>query len=110
MFGSLVVALPTKHVGGTFPLRHNDREWVFDSAKLVSPQNTESPPSRAAFVAFFGDIEHEVTKVESGYRVTLSYNIYFGDDKSTTGIVPSPTTMLPIDDKEVGIKELLKAL
>ena len=108
MFGSLVVALPTKHEGGTFPLRHNGREWVFNSADLVSPQNTESP--RAAFVAFFGDIGHEVAEVKSGYRVTLTYNLYFGDDNSATGIVPSPPTMLPIDDTEMKIKKSLRAL
>ena len=108
MFGSLVVVLPTKHEGGTFPLRHDSREWVFNSADLVSPQNTESP--RAAFVAFFGDIEYEVTEVISGYRVTLTYNLYFGDDESTTGMTIVPSTMLPIDDTEVKIKELLISL
>jgi hypothetical protein len=104
-FGSLAVILPTKHEGGTFPLRHRGREWLFNSADLVSPQNTESP--RAAFIAFFGDMEHEVTEVKSGYRVTLAYNLYFGDDKSS--IVPSPT-MLPIDDTEMKVKNLLKEL
>jgi 2OG-Fe(II) oxygenase superfamily len=114
MFGSLVVALPSKYEGGSFSLRHrhgdHDQEWVFNSADLGSPQNNESP--RAAFVAFFGDIEHEVSKVESGYRVTLTYNLYFGDDKSSTTdmIVPSPPTMLPTDGAEVKIKELLKVL
>lgn len=108
MFGSLVLVLPTKHEGGTFPLRHDNREWVFNSADLVSPQNTESP--RAAFVAFFGDIEQEVTEVISGYRVTLTYNLYFGDDESTTGMTFVPSTMLPIDDTEVKIKELLISL
>ena len=85
-------------------MRHNGREWVFNSADLVSPQNTESP--RAAFVAFFGDIGHEVTEVKSGYRVTLTYNLYFGDDKSS---IRSPT-MLPIDDTEAKINKLFKAL
>lgn len=108
MFGSLVVALPTKHEGGTFPLRHNGREWVFNSAELVSPQNTESP--RAAFIAFYGDMEHEVTEVKSGYRVTLTYNLYFGDDKSTIVPSSSPAKFLPIDDTEIKIKNLLKAM
>ena len=49
MFGSLVVVLPTKHEGGSFSLRHHGREWIFNSADIVSPQNSESP--RAAFVA-----------------------------------------------------------
>ena len=106
MFGSLVVALPTKHEGGTFPLRHHGREWVFNSAELVSLQISESESSRAAFVAFFGDIEHEVTEVKSGYRITLTYNLYFGDDKST--IVPP--IMLPVDDTEAKIKKSLRAL
>jgi hypothetical protein len=116
MFGSLVVALPTKYEGGFFSLSrrdHHDQElechWVLNSADLGSPQNTESP--RAAFVAFFGEMEH-FSRVESGYRVTLTYNLYFGDDKSsTTGMIaPSPPTMLLTDDAEVKIKELLKVL
>ena len=49
MFGSLVVVLPTKHEGGSFSFRHHGREWIFNSADIVSPQNSES--LRAAFVA-----------------------------------------------------------
>jgi hypothetical protein len=72
MFGSLVVVLPTVHEGGSLIIRHNGKEWTFDSSKAV---NTESTP-HAAFVAFFSDVEHEVTTVSSGYRVTLTYNLY----------------------------------
>ena len=102
MFGSLVVVLPTKHEGGSFPLRHHGREWVFNSADIVSPQKSESP--RAAFVAFFDDIDHEVSVVKSGFRVTLTYNLYFGDDKFT--IVASAID----DDTEAKIKKSLIAL
>ena len=105
MFGSLVVVLPPKHEGGALPLRHHGREWVFNSADIVSPQNSDSGP-RAAFVAFFGDIEHEVAMVKSGYRVTLTYNLYFGDNECTT-IVPS---MLPVDGTELKIKRSLITL
>ena len=31
------------------------------------------------YVAFFNGIEHEVTSVTSGYRITLTYNLYFDD-------------------------------
>jgi hypothetical protein len=101
MFGSLVVALPTEHEGGPFPVRHHGKEWVFDSADLVSPQNSESP--RAAFVAFFGDIEHEVNEIKSGYRVTLTYNLYF------EGVKPAiaPATMIPVDDTDVKVRKSL---
>ena len=102
MIGFLVVVLPTKHEGGSFSLRHHGREWIFNSADIVSPQNSESP--RAAFVAFFGDVEHEVSVVKSGYRVTLTYNLYFGDDKST--IVPSTTLRIT----EAKIKKSLLTL
>ena len=60
IFGSLVVVLPTKHEGGSFPLRHHGQEWAFNSADIVS-QNSKSP--HAAFVAFFSDIDHEVSLV-----------------------------------------------
>lgn len=72
MFASLVIVLPTVHEGGSLVIRHNGKEWTFDSAKAV---NTESTP-HAAYVAFFSDVEHEVTPVTSGYRVTLTYNLY----------------------------------
>jgi hypothetical protein len=72
MFGSLVVVLPTVHEGGSLIIRHNGKEWRFDSSKAV---NAGSTPN-AAFVAFFSDVEHEVTPVSSGFRVTLTYNLY----------------------------------
>ena len=72
MFASLVIVLPTVHEGGSLVIRHNGKEWTFDSSKAV---NAESTP-HAAFVAFFSDVEHEVLPVSSGYRVTLTYNLY----------------------------------
>lgn len=96
MFGSLVVVLPTEHEGGTLLLRHHGREWTFNSADIVSPQN-------AAFIAFFGDVEHEVSVVNSGYRVTLTYNLYFGDNRSSA-------FMLPTSDTEVQIRRSLLTL
>jgi hypothetical protein len=81
MFGSLVIVLPTVHEGGALVLCHGGKEWTFDSAKELSEQ---SQPS-IGYVAFYSDVEHEVTLVKSGYRVTLTYNLYFStndaDDK-----------------------------
>ncbi|CAA7266086.1 unnamed protein product [Cyclocybe aegerita] len=80
MFGSLVVVLPTVHEGGSLVFRHRGTEWTFDTAHAIS---TTSPPGlRAAFVAFFGDVEHEVAVVTSGYRVTLTYNLYYDDTRT----------------------------
>ncbi|KAH8110131.1 hypothetical protein DFH11DRAFT_1622290 [Phellopilus nigrolimitatus] len=74
MFGSLVIVLPAVHAGGALVFRHKDKEWVFDSARALAeaPQKTS-----IAYVAFFSDVAHEVSVVEAGYRVTLTYNLYF---------------------------------
>ena len=78
MFGSLVVIFPTTHEGGSLVFRHGGKECTFDTAREVSSQ--ESP--HVAFVAFYSDVEHEVSVVTSGYRVTLTYNLYWVDSPS----------------------------
>jgi len=76
MFGSLVIVFPTPHEGGGLLLRHRGHEWIFDSGKeLTDAALAERQPS-IAYVAFFSDIEHEVAPVISGYRVTLTFNLY----------------------------------
>ena len=75
MLGSLVVIYPTPHEGGELVLRHKDQEWKFDANTLTAPQSSPS----LAYVAFYSDIEHEVLKVTSGRRVTVTYNLYLVD-------------------------------
>jgi hypothetical protein len=76
MFGSLVIVFPTPHEGGALLLRHRGHEWTFDSGQELA---AERQPT-IGYVAFFSDIEHEVTPVISGHRITLTYNLYFDDD------------------------------
>lgn len=80
MFGSLVVVFPTRHEGGALHLRHKAEEWTFDSAAITSAQETPS----IAYIAFYSDVEHKVSMVTSGHRVTLTYNLYFDDATSVT--------------------------
>ncbi|OCH92800.1 hypothetical protein OBBRIDRAFT_864207 [Obba rivulosa] len=87
MFGSPVVVFPTVHDGGTLILRHKSKEWTFDTCKLL----THMPASSIAYVAFYSDVEHEVLPVKSGYRVTLTYNLYFADATECGPVTPSPT-------------------
>ncbi|KAI8974158.1 hypothetical protein BD414DRAFT_424674 [Trametes punicea] len=75
VFASLVLVFPTPHSGGKLVVRHGGREWSFDPADILS--KTEGPESRVAYVAFFGDVEHEVTPVTSGHRLTITYNLYY---------------------------------
>ena len=72
MFASLVVIFPVAHEGGALKLCHGGNEWTVDSATV---NNTTSPV--ISYIAFYSDVEHEVTPVTSGHSVTLTWNIYF---------------------------------
>jgi hypothetical protein len=99
MFGSLVIVFPTKHEGGALVLRHGGGEWTFDSAKMV--QTTVNPS--VAYNAFYSDVEHEVTPVTSGYRVTLTYNLSFFTNTAAP-VISAPSTA------EVAFRTTLSAL
>ncbi|KAF8133348.1 hypothetical protein EV363DRAFT_1326017 [Boletus edulis] len=86
MFGSLVVLLPTAHEGGQFVLRQGEKEWTLD---LASELAIATKPS-VYFVAFYGDLEHEVLPVTSGYRVTLTYNLYHKPIQPSTSSIFTP--------------------
>ncbi|KAE9394942.1 hypothetical protein BT96DRAFT_886097 [Gymnopus androsaceus JB14] len=73
MVASLVVVFATAHEGDALVLRHKNKEWIFNSG--VELASADSTP-KVGYVAFFSDVEHEVLPVTSGYRVTLTYNIY----------------------------------
>ncbi|OCH89177.1 hypothetical protein OBBRIDRAFT_794532 [Obba rivulosa] len=73
MFGSLVLVFPAAHEGGAIELRHEGAEWTFDSATALAASQKPS----IGYVAFFSDVEHEVTPIRSGYRVTVTYNLYY---------------------------------
>ncbi|KZV92870.1 hypothetical protein EXIGLDRAFT_646774 [Exidia glandulosa HHB12029] len=75
MFGSLVVNFPTTYEGGALVLRHDGREHVHDPSAVPY-----TSANQVAWAAFYSDVEHEVLPVLSGYRVTLTYNLYFSDD------------------------------
>ena len=89
MFGSLVVVFPAAHEGGALILRHGDKDWTFDSAKEVS----EQPQPSIGYIAFYSDVEHEVALVKSGFRVTLTYNLYFAAD----AVSGNPSIAAPIN-------------
>lgn len=80
MFASLVVVLPTRHTGGALSFQHENQSLQFDSAQAIADSSTTS----IAYTAFFSDIDHEVGVVQSGYRVTLTYNLYYTKTSSPT--------------------------
>lgn len=104
MIGSLVVIFPTAHTGGTLTLRHDSKEYTFDSGLELS--NAEKPS--IAYVAFYSDVEHEVSVVKSGHRVSLTYNLYVSDATQQKDIlsIPSDSVML----NELNLKQALSDL
>ena len=55
-------------LGGELVVRHQGKEIKFDWSKDC--QNIQ-------WGAFYSDCEHEVLPVTSGYRITLTYNLYY---------------------------------
>lgn len=107
MLGSLVIVFPTSHQGGELVLRHKDREWTFDASALMSLRSSPS----LAYVAFYSDIEHEVLTVTSGYRITLTYNLYSIPSKTNSkptalAVTPGPNVS---DSFQMTLRGLLKS-
>jgi hypothetical protein len=71
MVGTLVVTLPSPYAGGDLMVGHNE-EW-----KAYRGSNTD-----LSLVAFYADCQHEVLRVKSGYRITLTYNLLLNGDTS----------------------------
>ena len=85
--GSLVVCLPVEFESGTLAVRHQQEEVVYDWSKF---QSNEQGPS-VHWAAFYSDCEHEVLEVTSGYRVTLTYNLFLAP--GTSILTSRPTSL-----------------
>ena len=70
--GTLVIVLPTIFEGGEFVLRHGPTEHVLDCTVEGRGEHADE----LHWVFFYSDVEHEIKPVKSGYRITISYNIY----------------------------------
>ena len=71
MVGTLVVTLPSSYTGGELVVRHNEEQKAYRGSRTA-----------LSFVAFYADCRHEVLKVKSGYRITLTYNLLLHGDTS----------------------------
>ena len=71
MVGTLVVTLPSRYTGGELMVGHNE-EWKAYRGSMTA----------LSLVAFYADCRHEVLKVQSGYRITLTYNLLLHGDTS----------------------------
>ena len=81
-------------------MRQNGEEWSFDAAKKLA----ECEEPHIAYVAIYSDVEHEVSTVTSGYRVTVTYNLYFDDE------APTPTFSSPLSPGATNFRDKLETL
>jgi len=71
MVGTLVVTLPSGYAGGKLMVGHNGEWKAYRGSKTA-----------LSLVAFYADCRHEVLRVTSGYRITLTYNLLLHGDTS----------------------------
>jgi len=70
MFGTLVVCLPSQFGSGNLVLSHRGVVQKYDWGSTIEKQKT---PTQLHWVAFFGDVDHQIERIWSGARVTLTY-------------------------------------
>jgi hypothetical protein len=70
MFGTLVVCLPSQFTNGKLVLRHRGVVQKFDWGHAIGAQKKAN---QLHWVAFFGDVDHQIERVWGGARVTLTY-------------------------------------
>jgi predicted 2-oxoglutarate/Fe(II)-dependent dioxygenase YbiX len=71
MIGTLVVTLPSSYTGGELMVGLGDEWKAYGGSKTA-----------LSLAAFYADCRHEVLRVTSGYRITLTYNLLMHGDTS----------------------------
>ena len=67
MVATLVIVLPSPHIGGDLLINHKKDQHRFISENLDQ--------TGLNCIAFYADCYHEVEKIKQGYRVALTYNV-----------------------------------
>jgi hypothetical protein len=70
MLGTLVVCLPSQFMNGKLVLSHRGVVQKLDWGHAIQ---TQKKPKQLHWVAFFGDVDHQIERVWGGARVTLTY-------------------------------------
>ncbi|RMY69556.1 hypothetical protein D0862_14857 [Hortaea werneckii] len=120
--GSLVVCLPVEFSGGELAVRHSGQEVVHDWGQnnntnnppaafpAATHQSTAPPPPPAAAInwtAFYSDCAHEVRPVQTGHRLTLTYNLFLS---AGTGLLGTQLPQRLLPDRLPLVPHLRRAL
>ena len=79
MFATLVIALPSEHTGGDVVVQLRDEKQILKTQDVCD--------FGYSYLAWYADVNHSVTKVESGHRLVLTYNLMRQESDSSR--VPS---------------------
>ncbi|HEY0254294.1 MAG TPA: GNAT family N-acetyltransferase [Kofleriaceae bacterium] len=71
--GSLIVEVPSAYQGGALVFHDGDRTVSIDWSR---------PAPNARWIAFYGDVDHEVERVISGQRNCITYRLTLGSARS----------------------------
>jgi hypothetical protein len=80
MFGTLVVCLPSQFRSGDLVLTHRGIVKKFEWARAIEGQKKAN---QLHWAAFFGDVNHQIERIWSGARVTLTYLLRRGEGGAT---------------------------
>ena len=75
--GTLIVEIPVAHEGGALALADGDQHTTIDWGGKPRDRGT------LRWVALFGDVDHTITEITSGTRVTLVYTLTLTDQPRT---------------------------
>lgn len=67
MFATLVIALPSEHLGGDVVVQLRDEQQILKTQGLCD--------FNYSYLAWYADVNHSVSKIESGHRLVLTYNL-----------------------------------
>ncbi len=84
MFATLVVCLPAQFRKGDLVLTHRGVVKKFDWADAIAQQKE---PNQLHWAAFFGDVDHQIERIWSGARVTLTYLLRRGEGGASSAEV-----------------------
>lgn len=73
MVASLIVVLPSAHIGGNLVIKHNKDEYCFSSENIDE--------DRIKCIAFYADCQHEVKKIKQGNHIALTFNVVLESEK-----------------------------
>ena len=81
VFGTLVVCLPSQFLNGKLVLSHRGVVQKFNWGEAIREQKK---PNQLHWVAFFGDVDHQIERIWGGARVTLTYLLRRGNGGAET--------------------------